>query len=172
MGDHLPEVGQTIEVRDAPCSSVCASSRPREAERRRPATLSAPRSGAAPAYRGPWVPNKGLSCRGCVGPLLAQLFWPDDKKWYRADVLGVNFSKRTADVLYATGDVENLDLDEARLSRRPVPTRDDANFIPTLQNLSHTPSRPTRCLCALRVLIHAGALGRSSVTRWDTHLWR
>lgn len=41
-----------------------------------------------------------------------ELFWPDDGLWYRADVLQMNLPRRQAKVLYTTGDVENLDLDE------------------------------------------------------------
>lgn len=42
----------------------------------------------------------------------AQLFWPDDNLWYRAEVISLNERNRTAKVLYATSDVETLNLDE------------------------------------------------------------
>jgi hypothetical protein len=41
-----------------------------------------------------------------------QLFWPDDNLWYRAEVISLNERNRTAKVLYATSDVETLNLDE------------------------------------------------------------
>jgi len=41
-----------------------------------------------------------------------ELFWPDDNLWYRAEVISLNERNRTAKVLYATSDVETLDLDE------------------------------------------------------------
>lgn len=42
----------------------------------------------------------------------AQLFWPDDQLWYRAEVVSLNNRARSAKVLYATGDVETLSIDE------------------------------------------------------------
>jgi len=48
--------------------------------------------------------------RACVPP--SQLFWPDDNLWYRAEVISLNERNRTAKVLYATSDVETLNLDE------------------------------------------------------------
>lgn len=41
-----------------------------------------------------------------------ELFWPDDNLWYRAEVISLNERNRTAKVLYATSDVETLNLDE------------------------------------------------------------
>ena len=38
--------------------------------------------------------------------------WPDDNLWYRAEVISLNERNRTAKVLYATSDVETLNLDE------------------------------------------------------------
>jgi len=40
------------------------------------------------------------------------LFWPDYNLWYRAEVISLNERNRTAKVLYATSDVETLNLDE------------------------------------------------------------
>eukprot|EP00218_Dolichomastix_sp_CCMP3274_P011609 CAMPEP_0170136024 /NCGR_PEP_ID=MMETSP0033_2-20121228/2921_1 /TAXON_ID=195969 /ORGANISM="Dolichomastix tenuilepis, Strain CCMP3274" /LENGTH=244 /DNA_ID=CAMNT_0010371673 /DNA_START=44 /DNA_END=778 /DNA_ORIENTATION=- len=41
-----------------------------------------------------------------------ELFWPDDGMWYGAEIVSVNNRNRTAKVLYATGDVETMSLDE------------------------------------------------------------
>jgi len=41
-----------------------------------------------------------------------ELYWPDDGLWYKAEVLSLNARARNAKVLYATGDVETLELDE------------------------------------------------------------
>ena len=41
-----------------------------------------------------------------------QLYWPDDGLWYRADILQLDVRRRRAKVLYNTGDVEEMDLDE------------------------------------------------------------
>ena len=44
--------------------------------------------------------------------LSAQLYWPDDGMWYKAEVVSLNTRSRSAKVLYATGDVETLSVDE------------------------------------------------------------
>mmetsp|Transcript_3855 Transcript_3855/g.17751 ORF Transcript_3855/g.17751 Transcript_3855/m.17751 type:complete len:248 (+) Transcript_3855:1758-2501(+) len=41
-----------------------------------------------------------------------ELFWPDDGMWYKAEVVSLNTRNRSAKVLYATGDVETLSIDE------------------------------------------------------------
>jgi len=41
-----------------------------------------------------------------------QLFWPDDNKWYDAEVMDYNPRNKSAKVRYATGDLEMLNLDE------------------------------------------------------------
>lgn len=43
---------------------------------------------------------------------IVELFWPDDGLWYRAEILALNPRARSAKVLYSTGDVEQLSLDE------------------------------------------------------------
>jgi len=43
---------------------------------------------------------------------IVELFWPDDGLWYRAEILALNTRGRSAKVLYSTGDVEQLALDE------------------------------------------------------------
>jgi len=45
-------------------------------------------------------------------PTVPQLFWPDDGMWYKAEVVSLNTRNRSAKVLYATGDVETLSIDE------------------------------------------------------------
>ena len=47
--------------------------------------------------------------------VLSQLFWPDDGMWYKAEVVSLNTRNRSAKVLYATGDVETLSIDEMQL---------------------------------------------------------
>lgn len=47
-----------------------------------------------------------------IAPLRAQLYWPDDGMWYKAEVVSLNTRSRSAKVLYATGDVETLSVDE------------------------------------------------------------
>ena len=41
-----------------------------------------------------------------------ELYWPDDGLWYRAEILSLNTRQRSAKVLYSTGDIEQLSLDE------------------------------------------------------------
>jgi hypothetical protein len=41
-----------------------------------------------------------------------ELYWPDDGLWYRAEILSLNVRARSAKVLYSTGDIEQLSLDE------------------------------------------------------------
>lgn len=41
-----------------------------------------------------------------------ELFWPDDGMWYRAEIVSVNNRNRSAKVVYATGDVETMTLDD------------------------------------------------------------
>ena len=47
-----------------------------------------------------------------LAPVAHQLYWPDDGMWYKAEVVSLNQRARTAKVLYATGDVETLSVDE------------------------------------------------------------
>lgn len=42
----------------------------------------------------------------------AELFWPDDGKWYLIEIQAVEPASRKANVQYATGETETLDLDE------------------------------------------------------------
>ncbi|PRW34003.1 3-dehydroquinate synthase-like protein isoform X1 isoform A [Chlorella sorokiniana] len=48
----------------------------------------------------------------------AELFWPDDGKWYLIQFMSIHLDSRKADVQYATGEVELLDLDEPGHLRR------------------------------------------------------
>jgi len=41
-----------------------------------------------------------------------ELYWPDDGMWYRAEIVSVNNRSRSAKVVYVTGDVENMTLDD------------------------------------------------------------
>lgn len=45
-------------------------------------------------------------------PFCAQLFWPDDGLWYRVQITSVNAKDRKAGINYATGEEEELDLEE------------------------------------------------------------
>uniref|UniRef100_A0A1D1ZRI2 Inhibitor of growth protein N-terminal histone-binding domain-containing protein n=1 Tax=Auxenochlorella protothecoides TaxID=3075 RepID=A0A1D1ZRI2_AUXPR len=51
-----------------------------------------------------------------IGPGLvgrrAELYWPDNNLWYLIEIRAVNLGSRTASILYTTGEVEELDLDE------------------------------------------------------------
>lgn len=42
----------------------------------------------------------------------AELYWPDDKKWYLIQVQSVNPKARTARVQYTSGEVEDMNLEE------------------------------------------------------------
>jgi len=53
-----------------------------------------------------------LHCSHPYSTVLSQLFWPDDGMWYKAEVVSLNTRNRSAKVLYATGDVETLSIDE------------------------------------------------------------
>mmetsp|Transcript_5504 Transcript_5504/g.22628 ORF Transcript_5504/g.22628 Transcript_5504/m.22628 type:complete len:82 (-) Transcript_5504:93-338(-) len=49
---------------------------------------------------------------GALNNAQIELFWPDDGMWYKAEVVSLNTRNRSAKVLYATGDVETLSIDE------------------------------------------------------------
>ena len=42
----------------------------------------------------------------------AELFWPDDSLWYLIEIQDVDVAKKTAQIVYTTGEVEELNLDE------------------------------------------------------------
>lgn len=42
----------------------------------------------------------------------AELFWPDDKMWYLVEIHSVNVRGKTAKIIYASGEHEELDLEE------------------------------------------------------------
>lgn len=61
------------------------------------------------------APGRLLSAQD-IGPGLigrrAELYWPDNNLWYLIEIRAVNLGARTASILYTTGEVEELDLDE------------------------------------------------------------
>lgn len=63
----------------------------------------------------PQAPGRLLTTTD-IGPGLvgrrAELYWPDNNLWYLIEVRGVDLAARTASILYTTGEVEELDLDE------------------------------------------------------------
>ena len=48
------------------------------------------------------------SLRGCR----AELFWPDDNLWYLIEIHDLDLSNRKAQIMYVTGETEELDLTE------------------------------------------------------------
>lgn len=42
----------------------------------------------------------------------AEMFWPDNQLWYVVQILSVNLRTRQAKIVYATGEEEELDLQE------------------------------------------------------------
>lgn len=42
----------------------------------------------------------------------AELFWPDDAMWYLVEIQSFNPKTRQAKILYASGELEDLDMDE------------------------------------------------------------
>ncbi|KAL6759856.1 hypothetical protein V8C86DRAFT_1807728 [Haematococcus lacustris] len=42
----------------------------------------------------------------------AELFWPDDAKWYLVEIQSVNLKTRQAKIVYASGEFEDVDLEE------------------------------------------------------------
>eukprot|EP00877_Chromochloris_zofingiensis_P006374 jgi/Chrzof1/1990/Cz10g28310.t1 len=42
----------------------------------------------------------------------AEMFWPDDNMWYLIEIHRVNVMDRTATIVYRTGEVEDLNLQE------------------------------------------------------------
>ena len=58
------------------------------------------------------IPSDELPRPPLSSPDERQLFWPDDGMWYSAEVVSLNNRARSAKVLYATGDVETLSIDE------------------------------------------------------------
>mmetsp|Transcript_31058 Transcript_31058/g.68957 ORF Transcript_31058/g.68957 Transcript_31058/m.68957 type:complete len:239 (+) Transcript_31058:98-814(+) len=51
-----------------------------------------------------------------VGPNLkgrqAELFWPDDAMWYLVEIQSINLKTKQAKIVYASGEVEDLDMEE------------------------------------------------------------
>ena len=51
-----------------------------------------------------------------IGPQLkgrqAELFWPDDNLWYLIEISDVNLEQHKAQIIYWTGETEELDLEE------------------------------------------------------------
>jgi hypothetical protein len=70
----------------------------------------------------PYVPNDAPTAGGHVLRMedvsetlvgkQAELLWPDDGKWYLIVILDVDLQRRVAKVRYATGEEEELELDE------------------------------------------------------------
>lgn len=42
----------------------------------------------------------------------AQMFWPEDKLWYPVEIQAINIRTKQAKILYMSGEVEDLDLDD------------------------------------------------------------
>lgn len=42
----------------------------------------------------------------------AELFWPDDNLWYLIEIHDLDLSNRKAQIMYVTGETEELDLTE------------------------------------------------------------
>lgn len=89
---------------------------------RRLTTLGSPPPSSAsspppplPTPRFPQAPGRLLMASD-IGPGLvgrrAELYWPDNNLWYLIEIRAVNLGSRTASILYTTGEVEELDLDE------------------------------------------------------------
>uniref|UniRef100_A0A7S0RHN9 Alfin N-terminal domain-containing protein n=1 Tax=Chlamydomonas leiostraca TaxID=1034604 RepID=A0A7S0RHN9_9CHLO len=61
-------------------------------------------------------PSGKLIKEADVGPQLrgrqAEMFWPDDQKWYLVEITHVNPKTKQAKITYATGEFEEVDLDE------------------------------------------------------------
>jgi hypothetical protein len=66
----------------------------------------------ARSFRPPRRAEPLVSSPSRSSPFLSQLYWPDDGMWYKAEVVSLNLRARSAKVLYATGDVETLAIDE------------------------------------------------------------
>lgn len=51
-----------------------------------------------------------------LGPALkgrqAELFWPDDALWYLVEIQAINLKTKQAKILYASGELEELDMEE------------------------------------------------------------
>ena len=63
----------------------------------------------------PQVPGKFLLDKDINESLVgrhAELFWPDDSSWYLIEIQGVDTEAKKARIMYATGEVEELELDD------------------------------------------------------------
>ncbi|KAL4436766.1 hypothetical protein ABPG75_003905 [Micractinium tetrahymenae] len=82
------------------------------------AAFEEPNSFVRPGYQAADqpLPTGRLLTEADVSPALtgrqAELFWPDDGKWYLIQFNAIYMDSRKADVQYATGEFEQLDLDE------------------------------------------------------------
>lgn len=43
---------------------------------------------------------------------IAEIYWPDDGLWYFVHINSIDLEKKTADIIYTTGETELLDLIE------------------------------------------------------------
>jgi len=110
----LPTVYETLSGKAAP-KPKASKKPPPNAAAAPPAKRQRMEESAAPA--GIKKPSPGFILRS-DGSLSAlnnaqiELFWPDDQLWYKAEVVSLNNRSRSAKVLYTTGDVETLSIDE------------------------------------------------------------
>lgn len=77
--------------------------------------LTPPPPGLQPAAPKPQAIGKYLYQQDITQALKgrhAELFWPPDSMWYLIEIQDVNVDTKIARIVYTTGDVEELDLDE------------------------------------------------------------
>jgi hypothetical protein len=67
----------------------------------------------------PQLPGRLLRMEDITGELvgklagrLAEMFWPDDNMWYLIEIQRVNPGDKTATIVYKTGEIEDLNLQE------------------------------------------------------------
>jgi hypothetical protein len=63
----------------------------------------------------PQLPGRLLRLEDITGALvgkLAEMFWPDDNMWYLIEIQRVNPIDKTATIVYKTGEIEDLNLQE------------------------------------------------------------
>jgi|EP00230_Micromonas_polaris_P004340 hypothetical protein len=92
-----------------------ANKKPPPAESQPPAQKQKTGTGMNPLGIKKPSPGFILKADASLAPLnnaQIELYWPDDGMWYKAEVVSLNQRARTAKVLYATGDVETLSVDE------------------------------------------------------------
>lgn len=79
-------------------------------KRKKPEPSLAAHASESPLPNGRLITHADVTqaLKGCE----AELFWPDDQKWYLVQIQSVNSRNKSARITYTSGETEDLDLEE------------------------------------------------------------